>query len=222
MKNGICAYEPCSRPFRGYSNKRYCSSTCRTYASHGKTTIPGWRERASLRNAPKTRIYIKLCPITNQLFVTKNANYKYHSDAFITSSTGKSKYIFKAVERIPHVCAKCGLQSMVSNKTKSKYCISCYNKEWRRMNKHLRRAAKRGNSIEFITPYIVFERDEWTCKRCGISTPKDLRGTIQWNAPELDHVIPISKGGSHTMDNLQCLCRRCNNSKGDKVYRDVG
>jgi 5-methylcytosine-specific restriction endonuclease McrA len=29
-------------------------------------------------------------------------------------------------------------------------------------------------------------------------------------APTLDHIVPLSKGGSHTYDNLQCACFRCN------------
>ena len=30
---------------------------------------------------------------------------------------------------------------------------------------------------------------------------------------ELDHIVPVSKGGTDTLQNLQLLCRRCNRSK---------
>ena len=33
----------------------------------------------------------------------------------------------------------------------------------------------------------------------------------------LDHIIPMSKGGSHTYSNVQTLCRECNGIKGDKI-----
>ena len=34
---------------------------------------------------------------------------------------------------------------------------------------------------------------------------------------EFDHLIPVAKGGSNTVNNIQLLCRRCNGSKGDRI-----
>ena len=34
---------------------------------------------------------------------------------------------------------------------------------------------------------------------------------------EIDHILPVSKGGLTTEDNLQTLCWRCNRSKGAKI-----
>mgnify|MGYP001967735241 CR=1 FL=1 len=57
-------------------------------------------------------------------------------------------------------------------------------------------------------------RDNWVCQACGRSTPRSLRGTIDPCAPEIDHITPLSKGGPHTANNVQLLCRRCNGAKG--------
>lgn len=52
----------------------------------------------------------------------------------------------------------------------------------------------------------VIERDGYYCVYCD----EDLRSA----EIHLDHVIPESKGGLTTVDNLQVTCRRCNTAKG--------
>lgn len=46
------------------------------------------------------------------------------------------------------------------------------------------------------------------CAKCGAE--KNLT---------IDHVVPICKGGGHNIENLQILCRSCNNKKGAEVIR---
>lgn len=52
----------------------------------------------------------------------------------------------------------------------------------------------------------VFERDAYRCKHCG--GYKDLRA---------DHIVPESKGGETTFENLQTLCQSCNSRKGTRL-----
>lgn len=58
----------------------------------------------------------------------------------------------------------------------------------------------------------IKERDNFTCKQCGASIEQEPHLLL-----EIDHIIPVSKGGLTTEDNLQTLCWRCNRSKGAKV-----
>lgn len=74
---------------------------------------------------------------------------------------------------------------------------------------------RRGAVVENVNPIEVFERDGWRCQLCGVRTPRKLRGTYNDKAPELDHILPISKGGEHSYVNTQCACRKCNGLKGD-------
>lgn len=55
-------------------------------------------------------------------------------------------------------------------------------------------------------------RDNFTCKKCYNSTHKESNLLL-----EIDHIIPLSKGGITMMDNLQTLCWKCNRSKGSKI-----
>lgn len=56
----------------------------------------------------------------------------------------------------------------------------------------------------------IFERDGYTCVICG-STEKE--------SSEIDHIMPISKGGKTEPDNLQTLCHDCNIRKGNDIDR---
>lgn len=58
--------------------------------------------------------------------------------------------------------------------------------------------------------YQVLKRDNFKCCACGASPAKDP--TIELH---IDHIIPWSKGGETTIDNLQTLCSKCNLGKSD-------
>lgn len=58
----------------------------------------------------------------------------------------------------------------------------------------------------------IKERDLFTCCQCGNSVYDEPNLLL-----EIDHIIPISKGGLTVVDNLQTLCWKCNRSKGAKI-----
>ena len=51
------------------------------------------------------------------------------------------------------------------------------------------------------------EHDAYACARCGQLEPS--RRLVH-----LDHIVPVARGGSHDVSNLQVLCARCNQTKG--------
>lgn len=55
----------------------------------------------------------------------------------------------------------------------------------------------------------IMRRDKWTCQYCGIKP-----GTADLN---LDHVVPRSRGGKTTWDNVVTSCIKCNSRKADKT-----
>jgi 5-methylcytosine-specific restriction enzyme A len=58
--------------------------------------------------------------------------------------------------------------------------------------------------IKSIRKQQLLERDEYKCNYCG-----------SYNRIEIDHIKPISKGGTNDLDNLQFLCKPCNLKKRD-------
>ena len=55
--------------------------------------------------------------------------------------------------------------------------------------------------------FSIYEKDNYRCRNCKRHTD-DL---------EIDHIIPIAKGGKSEYNNLQTLCRRCNKKKSDII-----
>lgn len=69
-------------------------------------------------------------------------------------------------------------------------------------------AASNPRSISLGLRARIMERDGFRCRRCGCG-PDDSPLVI-------DHVIPVSKGGTANEDNLQTLCHPCNAGKSDR------
>jgi 5-methylcytosine-specific restriction endonuclease McrA len=62
-----------------------------------------------------------------------------------------------------------------------------------------------------ITRRAVFARDDWTCQYCG------SRSNLT-----VDHVVPRSKGGASSWENIVASCAPCNRRKGNALARQVG
>jgi 5-methylcytosine-specific restriction endonuclease McrA len=62
-----------------------------------------------------------------------------------------------------------------------------------------------------ITRRAVFARDDWTCQYCG------ARSNLT-----VDHVVPRSKGGTSSWDNIVASCAPCNRRKGNALPRQAG
>ncbi|HKQ60895.1 MAG TPA: HNH endonuclease [Candidatus Polarisedimenticolaceae bacterium] len=59
----------------------------------------------------------------------------------------------------------------------------------------------------------IFYRDKSRCQYCGRVFPQ--------RELNLDHVVPLSKGGSSTWDNVVCACIRCNTRKGSRTPEEA-
>ena len=61
-----------------------------------------------------------------------------------------------------------------------------------------------------LTRRNIMHRDNYTCQYCG-----------KKNDLTIDHIIPRSRGGKDTWDNVTVACLRCNVSKGSRTPREA-
>lgn len=77
-----------------------------------------------------------------------------------------------------------------------------------------RRAARERNASGRYTVaeiMALLEKQDWKCNGCGVSL-QDRR--------HKDHIVPLARGGSSDIGNLQWLCPGCNRSKGVKTHAE--
>ena len=119
-------------------------------------------------------------------------------------------------------CKDCDKQKRLNRSTEEKerrkeYSHSHFVENRQRYldHRHKRRALEAGGDFASADFSLVIERDGNRCYICGVEV--DL--TLRWpdpGAPSRDHVIPLSKGGSHTLDNVKLAHLACNWAKGTK------
>lgn len=127
-------------------------------------------------------------------------------------------------------CRVCNKKFRISpaRKFMAKYCSkNCANEglkipieiQKQRRNKkaiiytHKRNALIRGSSGYFtLTEWQTLKAQyNWTCPACRKAEPK-IKLTV-------DHIIPILKGGSNNIENIQPLCGSCNSKKNTKIIK---
>jgi hypothetical protein len=217
-----CANPSCPRdgePFRPKAPDRstYCSRAC-SFAHKGA--------RRAARAASTMKVIghlLKQCRICGNEY---RSNRKA-LDSVCKASACQSRWIWEKNERgRVRKCIECGVEyckSMPSRGNDDKCSPACVQRYSRRMMKKVRRISKARRSArsrgagmaEKIDPIKVFDQAGWQCTVCCRDTPRELRGTHHECAPELDHIYPVSRGGTHTKDNVRLLCRRCNALKSD-------
>ena len=70
---------------------------------------------------------------------------------------------------------------------------------------------KQRHPISLRDRTTVLKRDDYRCAKCGASSKMDKSIRLH-----VDHIIPVSKGGSNTLQNLQTLCSECNLGKSNR------
>jgi 5-methylcytosine-specific restriction protein A len=96
---------------------------------------------------------------------------------------------------LPRPCVDCGIVVRATR------CVECGRKKERR---RVRREQRGYDSAWRALSKMMRATQPW-CSRCR--STRDLT---------LDHIIPLSRGGTNDAANAQVLCRKCNSEKGTR------
>lgn len=169
------------------------------------------------------------------LFCSKSCTSRFHKNAKILEDNTLDEYVdtehkkkllkeynmfveqAKQIQyRIKHekVCAVCG--SVFMAKQTNQICCSERCSKTRDNYQHDHRLKRNGKPDLSITLTKLYMRDGGICKMCGKQIDFDCDSNSD-DYPSIDHIKPLSKGGTHTWDNVQLMCRKCNAIKGANV-----
>lgn len=232
----------CKRAYeREYKRGEFRKEYQKEYRKNNPEKAKAIYDKANAKRRTSCRVFFIICAVTGKPFTARRSRAKLSKEGHRIQKLDAQKAYYQKIRengayekylensRIKYskqvgnkTCVECStvftLQTGYSNITCSKACSDIRKKRIHKLSKdHKDRARKYGVRYTIINPVHVFNRDNWICRLCGITTPKQLRGTLHDNAPELDHIIPMSLGGHHIYDNVQCLCRKCNNKKSNKL-----
>ena len=170
-------------------------------------SVAKWRQNNPEKHAGYTRrwrkanpiITVKIARLTDEEKkardkVTQRAHYDTNKDAVVARNNKWNKANRAKV-----------------NTARRKW--NAENPEAVRVEKHTRRARLTGNGGSYTANewQALLEHCDYICQCCG--EEKDLT---------VDHIIPVTLGGTSNIDNLQPLCQPCNSSKGAKIFNFLG
>ena len=151
-----------------------------------------------------------------------NINYKNTQVKWRESNKDKIKsYELKRIKKLIPLkesnCIECNL--LILGRVKIKRCNECKSKLYsilndKRICKHC--YATFSKSESGISINKLLKRDGTKCLICGKEVlKKNISGYHKDNAT-IGHIISLSNGGNHSMDNIQLECMECNVKKGNR------
>ena len=98
----------------------------------------------------------------------------------------------------------------------ARFCSGAHRRAAQAQRKHIRRRGQRRRA-EIIPIEEIYQRDRGRCSLCRKRVPAHFHSLKSYAAmPTLDHIVPLSRGGNHTRDNVQLAHHGCNSAKNNR------
>ncbi len=159
-----------------------------------------------------SNIYYQQCNHCGKQWITKRNHLYKHC-----SNECRYKDEYKPIQHEERTCLECGsvfVPKHIDSKRCSDVCIKKYNNRYK---------DKRYNELKKIRAYDssisineIIRRQGDKCYLCDEVVEVDSHYNSDYY-PSIEHVIPISKGGTHEWHNVKLAHRKCNSEKGIKI-----
>ena len=235
----VCEF--CGTSFTGKnSNKRYCGKRCKDNASKvrrgikptleptvdRKVVCKGCGVEFTTSNTRKQYCSKKCCDFHYRHLKAEEQKEQKEQKQKQKLQEKREKEIKKEEEKKQHIvqrtCEWCGkaftCYDYQQNKTCSKEC------QKKRQNRYKDKRIPKEQRKDRISLKRLYVRDGGRCYICGCQCSfEDWKLSKNGNRypgetyPEIEHVIPIAKGGMNSWDNVRLSCHRCNHIKADGI-----
>ncbi len=225
-----CKHCGCSFNNENGYRVQYCCKKCAYDAKYG---TPEARE---LIRAEKQRIMQEemstVCPICRRQFTRSTTNQLYcSSDCTYQAQLIRKRQQWMDTYQPRHfVCSECGSNIVTQYKDMHSCfcCESCAKKYFRRIEhqtarhkafinemKKKREVQIKRSFVEPVSYETVFNQAQGICEVCGLPVIYDKLADNNWSGT-IDHIVPLSCGGAHSLSNCQLAHRICNSLKGNR------
>lgn len=181
---------------------------------------------SALRNLTRTLKRLKECEVCDNLFMGLGFTCSWACREKREDRVYRELRERKAENFVSEtlICKECDdtFQTEYGKKNRVFCSHECSNRNENRRNEiNRRRKLKDNGQIDYsITLERLAKRDKDICYICNDKVDFNLDGNDDYY-PSVDHVIPVSKGGTHTWGNVKLAHRRCNYKKGASYPNEI-
>lgn len=237
IMESICAF--CGEVFEG--NTMYCCGRCKDNASKVRRGIKPTTIKVKVcpicgvefETVYDSKIYCGQCDGKKRKYYRPKGVIPWEEYVDKVAREAEERAKKKRIEKewyvkihtVERKCAYCGESFFIYDKLSNVTCSPECSKKYKNMKHgHNKRIPKDQLIDKDITLKKLFKRDNGRCYLCGCECSFDdwslsKKGNLYPGAtyPEIEHMIPISRGGLHSWNNVRLSCHRCNHDKGDDV-----
>jgi hypothetical protein len=194
-----------------YTSKGKLSSRCKAcaYATYRATYIP--KHGATDDDRPCLH-----CGRIYQPKQRRKSSYCSRDCKFAARNLKSRQHRTKMKAAVTRLCVICNEPILSTNRSDKKYCsMKCAEDVRGKINNSSRRL-RTDSPFERISRFEIYSRDKWECQLCH----KPVKRELTWphkQCASLDHILPLSRGGTNTVANLQLAHYSCNSRRGDKL-----